>query len=206
MTKSLQVFNSLFIICFFYLGLSAQAENSPLMISFDELKVDNPKLKMNGVIKFKFDGKNEVKTFWPAPNDKVSFLAIDLNRNGSIDNGRELLGNYTAGKSYNDGFEALTDLLDKNKDNIITERELNDLLIWTDKNSNGKSDRGELIKAKKYGLKKIDLKNLKNEKVYFEENAFAIPFAKEAVLIQKKPRQKSIKANIFDIWFKEITK
>ena len=181
------------IFCLSY--LSVKAENSPLMISFDKLEVDNPKLKMDAFIKFKFDGKNEVRTLWPAITDKASFLAIDLNHNGRIDSGLELFGNYTAGSSYNDGFEALTALLDKNKDNIITGNELNNLLIWHDKNSNGKTEFGELVKAKRFGLKKIDLKDLKNEKVYF---------AKESVLIQRKSSQKLIKANIFDIWFKEF--
>ncbi len=202
MKKFGKIFTFLMVFCLFY--LSVKAENSPLMISFDKLEVDNPKLKMDSFIKFKFDGKNEVRTLWPAITDKASFLAIDLNHNGRIDSGLELFGNYTAGSSYNDGFEALTALLDKNKDNIITGNELNNLLIWHDKNSNGKTEFGELVKAKRFGLKKIDLKDLKNEKVYFEENAFAIPFAKESVLIQRKSSQKLIKANIFDIWFKEF--
>ena len=202
MKKFAKILTFLMVFCLFY--LSFKAENSPLMISFDKLEVDNPKLKMDSFIKFKFDGKNEVRTLWPAITDKASFLAIDLNHNGRIDSGLELFGNYTAGSSYNDGFEALTALLDKNKDNIITGNELNNLLIWHDKNSNGKTEFGELVKAKRFGLKKIDLKDLKNEKVYFEENAFAIPFAKESVLIQRKSSQKLIKANIFDIWFKEF--
>lgn len=78
-----------------------------------------------------------------------AFLARDLNRNGRIDNGSELFGQATRledGQLPVNGFIALK-ALDSNGDNKFDFRDPNfgELLLWQDKNQNGRSEPTELL-------------------------------------------------------------
>lgn len=76
-------------------------------------------------------------------------LALDRNGNGIIDNGRELFGEATRltnGNTASNGYAALAEL-DENKDGFITSADSNfgKLAVWVDTNSNGYTDKGELL-------------------------------------------------------------
>ena len=94
--------------------------------------------------------------------DKDSILALDVNKNGYIDNGREVFGDYhiinETGERAKNGFEALKQY-DTNKDGVIDASDsiYNDLLLWKDKNNNGISDAGELTKLSSSGISAIKL-------------------------------------------------
>ena len=99
------------------------------------------------------------RTGWVSPED--GFLALDLNQNGTIDNGAELFGNHTLltnGTSAANGFEALKQY-DADGNGIIDANDpvYSSLRIWQDKNSNGSTDEGELRTLDQAGIASIAL-------------------------------------------------
>lgn len=82
----------------------------------------------------------------------ASFLALDRNRNGVIDDGNELFGTATMQLPYpgeeRNGFVALR-LLDANNDQQINiaDPEFSNLLLWRDQNQNGVSEADEITNA-----------------------------------------------------------
>ncbi|MDO5558179.1 MAG: calcium-binding protein, partial [Oscillospiraceae bacterium] len=79
---------------------------------------------------------------------KDAILAVDLNEDGKINNGREVFGDFhllSDGTRASNGFEALAQY-DTNKDGIIDENDeiFGKLRLWVDSDSDGKSAAGEL--------------------------------------------------------------
>ena len=98
-------------------------------------------------------------TAWAGKNE--GFLALDLDGSGFIENGRELFGDETYkadGIKATSGFDALSQY-DENGDKIIDENDTiyDQLLLWIDSNSNGFSDKGELISIKDADIKSISV-------------------------------------------------
>jgi hypothetical protein len=73
----------------------------------------------------------------------------------------------TAG-GFSDGFQKLS-LLDKNKDNKLTQEELKGLYVFIDKNMNFKVDKGELKSLSELGITEIGL-NHNNYESYYIRN------------------------------------
>ncbi len=97
------------------------------------------------------DGYSEA-TSWIKPNDAI--LVIDKNEDGNVFNHSELLGNKTE-----DGFSILT-FYDSDNDYKITTKDpvWTKLYLWTDENSDGKTQEGELRNLNDYGIISIALK------------------------------------------------
>jgi hypothetical protein len=123
------------------------------------------------------------KLSWTALDSDDSWLALDRNSNGLIDNGGELFGNHTSqpeptvGNTRN-GFLALAEF-DKatnggNDDGFVTEADavFNSLRLWQDINHNGISESIELRTLKSQGLKKIELEYRKSRRVDRNGNIF----------------------------------
>ncbi len=89
----------------------------------------------------------KTQTGWILPTS--SFLAYDRNQNGIIDHGGELFGNHTqtsnSNTTFENGFDALK-TFDSNFDNIIDSSDamFSKLLLWTDHNMDGISQKSEL--------------------------------------------------------------
>lgn len=84
---------------------------------------------------------------WTYGGDELAWLAIDLNENGIIDNGIELVGDKTNG-AWN-GFEALARIQEAARGRRYSILDADDavyskLLLWTDRNHDGISQEKEL--------------------------------------------------------------
>jgi len=107
------------------------------------------------------DGAPDVVT-WTAPASGLAFLARDRNQNGRIDDGGELFGNHTrlaGGTEAANGFDALSEL-DLNHDGAIDDADSiwSSLLLWTDRNHDGKSSANELEPITASAVHRIDLR------------------------------------------------
>ncbi|MDU8925276.1 calcium-binding protein, partial [Pasteurellaceae bacterium LIM206] len=130
----------------------------PLIIDMDGNGIKTISLNKNVF----FDLDNNLfaeNTGWIDKGD--AFLVWDRDNNGIIDSGNELFGNHTLlanGQKAANGFTALAEL-DANKDGLF---DSNDeawakLQLWFDRNQNGISEEGELMKLSESGIKGIDL-------------------------------------------------
>ncbi len=121
-------------------------------------------------VRFDFYGDNKPQQMpWTAVGAKVGWLALDLNRDGLIDNGLELFSNVTPqpGKAGTHlGFRALAQwdkpAMGGNGDGQITSKDyvFSRLRIWVDSNHNGISEPGELLTMGQAGIKAISIQYL----------------------------------------------
>jgi len=109
-----------------------------------------------------------VQTGWVDAHDGL--LVLDLNRDGTIQNGSELFGSgttlaSTSGKAT-DGYEALRQY-DLNHDSVIDAQDVvfKDLQVWQDSNTNGVSDAGELHSLASLGIASLDLNAVAGKQV-----------------------------------------
>ncbi|MBN6150275.1 hypothetical protein JR065_07985 [Xanthomonas sp. AmX2] len=134
----------------------AESRTSPIVIDLDGDGVETTALQNNRYFDHDANGMRE-RTAWASADD--GFLVRDLNRNGRIDNGREMFGNQTRlanGNLASNGFEALRDL-DDNQDGLIDQNDavFAELRIWRDLNGNGRTDSGELQTLAQSGLSAV---------------------------------------------------
>lgn len=170
---------------------------SPLMVFFDEAR---PKFTN----KTDFPLNPSGKTMWPEAQSSGYFLALDKTGKKIIDQKEQLFGGDEDAKEIKDsnGFEALR-VLDSNKDNIIDSKDkaFSKLVLWQDKNGNGKSEKSEVYTMEHFKIKSISLNYKKKEVrplgLYAEEREKST-----FVYMNKKGKKKT--ADIVDIWLAPV--
>ncbi|MGB4057265.1 MAG: calcium-binding protein [Alphaproteobacteria bacterium] len=126
-------------------------QGSPLVFDLDNDGVELYALADYGTY-FDLRGNGQaVLTGWVEPDDGL--LALDVNANGTIDGITELFGTLTT-----DGFTVLA-AHDANDDGVINSSDtvFDDLLIWTDTNSDGISQESELHTLASLDITSINL-------------------------------------------------
>lgn len=134
--------------------------------------------------------------YWPNKDNFIHFLALDKNKDGKINDGSELFGDWDGDKN---GFEALKKL-DLNKDGKIDKKDsiYSKLILWNDKNADGIADKTEISSLTD---KKIDFLSVN----YSDKNEYS--FGDKATVKQSAEfsyRDKENKINqgmIYDFWF-----
>ena len=97
-------------------------------------------------ISFDIDGFGKQSlNAWPAQN--AGWLVWDPLESGDIRSGADLIGSNTFQIIWKNGYEVLS-ALDDNHDGQLQGSELAGLSLWVDKNSNGKSEPGEVLPLK----------------------------------------------------------
>ena len=143
---------------------------------------------------------------WTRASSEDSFLALDRNGNGRIDDGAELFGNYTpayattSSITASNGFEALKFLESPSyggaeRNEVVNARDaaFARLLLWTDRNHNGLSEPDELQPLSECGL--LDIRT--DYKTARRRDAYGNEFRQRA-----KASWQHGEAFVYDVWLK----
>jgi hypothetical protein len=145
-------------------GHCSEDHPSPILIDVDGHGYHLTDLA--GGVHFDLDSDGRAEAISWTRDGSNAFLCLDRNKNGVIDNGRELFGNYTplsTGGVAQNGYEALSEFdepdLGGNADGWI---DANDaiwpfLLLWKDENHDGISQPRELSSLGVAGIARIDI-------------------------------------------------
>lgn len=105
------------------------------------------------------DGKKD-QTEWMKPGSQDGLLVSDFNQDGQINDGSELMrktGENGEQNKYQNGWDKVSKLFDRNRDGQVNGQELNGLKMWQDGNANGQTDPGELKNLRQLGISSIDV-------------------------------------------------
>ncbi len=133
-----------------------KCEGSPLVLDLGDDGIATTSAA--GGVRFDLLGVGALQTSWLA-GGKDALLALDRDGNGKIDSGAELFGEATENRPHENGFEALADL-DSNKDGKLDRRDAmwSKLVLWSDRNGDGRSDASELSTLASKKIRSLDLR------------------------------------------------
>ncbi len=115
---------------------------TPIIFSLEEHVSLRDLLADDLQVRFDLDGDGSVE-LWPWVKPTTGILVWDPQGEGRITSGRQLFGSVSWWLFFADGYRAL-DALDDNRDGTLTGAELIGIAVWNDRNSNGKSEPGEV--------------------------------------------------------------
>jgi hypothetical protein len=173
---------------------------SPLIISLDSSELQQSANKVDFAL-----NPNSVASSayaWLKASNKQGFVALDFNHNGIIDDGSELMGNYTNNKSYKNAYAALAGELDINHDGLINGEELQALVLWQDLNEDGISQADEIKPLSTLGVTEINTgSNLETGKISIGSDSYATPYSNAG--IKSVIDGKEVVGKSWDVWLKQ---
>lgn len=120
-----------------------------------------PNMYQDRLAMFDFMGTGvPILTEWVGP--KAGLLCTP-DKNGTVTSALDLFG--SAG-GWNDGFDKLEALYDKNHEGVVRGDALKGLAVWIDKNGNAKVDPGEIVSLDSLGIVAISVKHNNYESSY----------------------------------------
>jgi hypothetical protein len=129
---------------------------TPIIFSLDAGCAPRDLLADGSAVRFDLDGDGRAQR-WPWVKPTTGILVWDPSGRGRITSGRQLFGSVTFWMFFNDGFHALN-VLDDDRNGRLSDSELRGLAVWFDRNSNGRSDRGEVVDIARLGIQAIETK------------------------------------------------
>ncbi|MBN2590202.1 MAG: hypothetical protein JXA96_10095 [Sedimentisphaerales bacterium] len=126
---------------------------TPIIFSLKQNQKLNQLLAPNQNVQFDLDG-NGLKETWSWIKPETGILVWDPENTGQITSGRQLFGSVSWWMFYEDGYKALN-ALDDNRDGTLTDSELNGIRVWFDRNSNGTSEKDEVVDLAKLEITAI---------------------------------------------------
>ncbi|MCX6075165.1 MAG: Ig-like domain-containing protein, partial [Campylobacterales bacterium] len=191
-----------------YRGVGVVLENfsSPLVLDLNHDGVTSLDLYATpAYFDMEKDGIRE-KTGWIQSTDAL--LAFDKNRDGIINDGSELFGNYTTlsnGTKASNGFEALAQY-DNNHDRVIDKNDsvYNALSAWIDSNQDGITDTGELHSLSELGVTSINL-NATETTTYEDQNAISHTSSFTQQTTDAEGNTITETKTVNDVWFRKDT-
>lgn len=123
---------------------------TPLIFPLDESARLADLIDPSRRVKFDLAGDTSPER-WPWLRPNAAFLAWDPEKTGRISSGRQLFGTLTWQMFWRNGFEPLA-ALDDDRDGTLTGRELTGIVVWHDRNANGRSDAGEVTSLDSVGI------------------------------------------------------
>jgi hypothetical protein len=116
---------------------------TPIIFSLEENSSLAELLAPTQIVQFDMDGDGIAERRpWVKPT--TGFLVWDGDGDGQVTSGRELFGSVTWWLLLPNGYRAM-DVLDDDRDGFLTYGELDGISVWFDRNSNGRSDIGEIV-------------------------------------------------------------
>lgn len=131
---------------------------TPIIFSLERPLALHELLAGDLTVPFDLNGDGTVEA-WPWVRPDTAFLVWDPSGRGKITSGRQLFGSVTWWMFFRDGYRAL-DALDDDRNGELAGDELRGLAVWLDRDSDGISDRGEVVPVGKAGIEAISVRAL----------------------------------------------
>jgi hypothetical protein len=129
----------------------------------------------DGVL-FDLDGDGvQERTAWTEPDSGIAILALDLDGDGAISGAQELFGAHMAlaGAELTNGFDALA-FFDDDANGTVDAHDgvWPDLLLWTDRNHDGRSETSELRAVASTDIVAIETRFTESRRTDVNGNSF----------------------------------
>lgn len=123
---------------------------SPILFSLAGCKTLGELITPDLAVPFDLNGDG-IDELWPWIAPDAGWLVWDPKGRGEITSGQQLFGTASAWLFFEDGYHVL-DALDDDRDGRLMGLELAGIAVWFDRDTDGVSDRGEVIPVEELGI------------------------------------------------------